>query len=165
MAQRIEITREMMQSHAEEAARHLGYIDMAKIDDFVAWLVALWGSDPRSASFYGTPRPHHVLTPKGMESPNQHVDASFWRATNGLRRQMQRERDLRVMYRSDGSRSPMFAAIMFMAKPQDPCAASAAIHRTIHAEHVALPLPDCDREVCGCQWRLITRRELGKLGG
>jgi hypothetical protein len=91
-------------------------------------------------------------------------EISFWHVLNAARRDMQKERDLEVMYRRDGSRSPLWAGVKFTAAPQHPCAPAIALDGKFLREHPVLPLTGCDRVVCSCHWRLVTAREIKQEG-
>lgn len=159
---KLEITADMARPHIEEAIARLGYVDAAKIDIFLAWFIKLWGRSPRSAAFYGTPRPIETLTEKGLKDPETAIDNTFWRAMNGLRSAMHKERDLRAMAVRGNGRGSMWGGLKFIPAPAGACDAANQIP-TYLREHPALPLPTCDKEVCGCQWRMITTREWEKV--
>lgn len=157
---KIDITPEMMRPFAEEAARNLGYVDLGKLDDFNGWLVALWQSSPESGAFYGTPRPLHVLTAKGLTNPNKNLDASFYRAKNAFQRYRQKMRDMSVLFDKNGRRISMFPGIEFCAAPQDACSAAQAQNNKLVDLPPDLPMHGCDREVCACGWRLLSSWEM-----
>ena len=171
--------------YAERAIADLGYINPDRLDLFVATVIRLWNTNPRDyywrrevetltaeelaafglAKWARTPRAIiETLSVKGLTDPERTFETSFWHVLNAARGDMQKRRDLAVMYRRDGSRSPLWAGVKFMAAPQRPCAPAIALDGELLRDHPVLPLAECDREVCSCQWRLVTTAEARKEG-
>lgn len=96
------------------------------------------------------------LTPKGKECPLHAVTTTYRRARRAARDHAQRARTMPLLTRDP----PIFPAVVFSEAIQDPCAAAHAIDRSLHRLPPALPLPGCDREVCGCSWRAVSKPEL-----
>ena len=176
---------DFVRPYAERAIAELGYINPDKLDLFVATVIRLWNTNPRDyywrrevetltagelaafglGKWARTPRAIiEALSVKGLADPERTFETSFWHVLHAARGDMQKRRELAVMYRRDGSRSPLWAGVQFRAAPQNPCAAAVALHDALLQEPPDLPLAGCDREVCACHWMLATTRWAKKEG-
>lgn len=78
-------------------------------------------------------------------------------------RRQQRLRDLVVMFRASGERSPLYPAIKFSCASRDPCDASRRLDGALLVDHPELPLTGCDQHICLCHWRLVPGAEYRRL--
>lgn len=140
-----------------EAAGKLGYFEPS----ITEWMVARMleaedrGSDLELVLDEGW-REH--LTNSGLVDPARALSLTYRRARASARDHAYRTRTLPLLTREP----PVFPAVMFLAAPNEPCAEAKALDRTVHRFPPELPLQNCDREVCGCSWRTMTKRELEK---
>lgn len=161
----------------EEAVRHLGYVEPGSVR-WLAGEIAVHGNRnngrsireagtrltkeerlARGVSAVGEPLSAEVwnaLTERGRRDPVLRFDNTCRRALKGARDVLQRERDFRVLRQPHS----IFVGAKFSGAVTDRCDAAAALDGIVFPEPPVLPLKGCDREACGCCWRLITKREM-----
>ncbi|RTL99757.1 hypothetical protein EJV44_04560 [Ancylobacter aquaticus] len=101
-----------------------------------------------------------ALTDAGREAPVERFDDTCWRALRGARQRLQAERAGRIL-RPRG----MFAGILMSAAPRvGLCDVGLAHVGEFTPTPPELPFHGCDRHVCGCMWRAITKTEAEKKG-
>lgn len=77
-----------------------------------------------------------------------------------VRLQEQRDRDARVL-----KPGGYFAGVLMGPPPAiGLCAAGMGMVGRMLPSGPELPQPGCDREICGCSWRVLTKREAEALG-
>jgi hypothetical protein len=160
--------------HVDEAIRALGFI-RADAFDWLTREIALAANknggrtiresgrrldNAERAALGITGRDGHLsrevwdaLTDKGRQNPVAAFDDTCARTLRGARNEAQRSRDRRVL----GSGRVFDAVKMGQPPGTGLCAAGMDMVGKILDEPPILPLPGCDRTVCGCSWRLVKR--------
>lgn len=140
-----------------EAVERLGYFRPSITEWMVAKLLAAEarGSDLERVLDDGW---QEHLTATGLADPIHAVSVTYRRARAAARDSAYRARTMPLLTREP----PIFPGVIFTAALQSPCAAAVALDRSTHRLPQALPLPDCDREVCGCFWRTLSKQEMGE---
>lgn len=101
-----------------------------------------------------------ALTDRGRVAPVEHFDDTCGRALRGARLRLQAERAARTL-RPRG----MFAGVLMSPPPgAGLCEAGMAHVGEFMSMPPELPFAGCDRNVCRCSWRVITKTEADKLG-
>jgi len=149
---------DFVRPYAKRAIDQLGYLDPECLDVFIEILIENWNRGPKNGHYHLM----NWMTEKAACRQKAAYEVSFWHVLNAARRDLKKKRELGVIYRRDGSRSPLWAGFRFSAAPQKPCAPAVALNGALLEDHPDLPLQGCDREVCSCWWSMITARELKK---
>lgn len=100
-----------------------------------------------------------ALTDKGKANPVHGFDITCSRIVHAVyRAKAQAE-----IARHAKATPRMFVAVHVMVSPSDPCTAVAAIADRYYSpdDFPGFPLPACDSEACGCNWRQCTKHEVG----
>jgi hypothetical protein len=146
-----------LEPYVAEAVGALGYFK----PDAIVWFV----QSMRKAEKRGTDldrvmddRWREYLSEAGNADPLHAVTTTYRRARARARDEAQRQRTLPLLKREP----PIFPAVIFHKAPQDPCVPASDIDRSVHRLPPELPLPGCDREICGCSWRTVSKWELDR---
>ena len=140
-----------------EAVARLGYFEPSIVEWMIAEMLAAEARGTDLSRVMDDDWRRH-LTAKGLENPEHAVTTTYRRARARARDHAYRVRTMPLLTREP----PIFPAIIFHAAPQSPCAAAVALDRSVHRLPPELPLPGCDREVCGCSWRSVSKWELDR---
>lgn len=100
-----------------------------------------------------------ALTDRGREAPVEHFDDTCGRAVCGARLQLQRERTEKLL-RPGGP----FAGVLTSGASDRLCDAGIAHLGEFRPLPPDLPFDGCNRNVCLCGWRAITKTQAAKLG-
>lgn len=100
----------------------------------------------------------NALTELGRLDPVRRFDRTCLRSFNAARSALTRQGDLRALAHANS----VFAGARFIMAMRTPCWAARDLHGQILPEPPVLPLTSCDRDICACSWRLLSKREVSR---